>query len=150
MRPSKSRVARSCSGPLDALAHDNLGFALRQQGKSVEAVAEFREVTRLQPDVGGHRWNLGQLLREMGMHSEALAEFRVEQTLEPDDPEVKAEVRKCERLVQLDHRLTSILDGTERLADAGERIDLAELCYHKSLYRAMPGSTRRLSPRIRP
>ncbi len=122
--------------PADALAHDNLGFALRQQGKSVEALAEFREVTRLQPDVGGHRWNLGQLLREMGMHSEALAEFRVEQTLEPDDPEVKAEVQKCERLVRLDHRLTSILDGTERLADAGERIDLAEICYHKSLYRA--------------
>jgi tetratricopeptide (TPR) repeat protein len=122
--------------PEDDLAHHDLGFALLLQGKRDEALAEHRETARLRPEVGGHHWNLGQILLEMGKYDEALAEFRVELQLEPDAQDVKGEVQKCERFVQLHHRLTSILNGTDRPTDAGERIELAELCNNKSLFRA--------------
>ena len=49
-----------------AAAHNNLGNALRNQGKLDEAVAEFREAIRLKPDNAVTHNNLGNALRRPG------------------------------------------------------------------------------------
>ena len=44
-----------------ALAHNNLGMALRSKGQSVEAVEHFRHVLRIEPDNQQARRNLQEL-----------------------------------------------------------------------------------------
>jgi serine/threonine-protein kinase len=69
--------------PRGALAHNNLGIALRVQGELAEAVAEYREAIRLQPDNASVHSNLGNALREQGKLAEAVAECREAIRLKP-------------------------------------------------------------------
>jgi tetratricopeptide (TPR) repeat protein len=125
--------------PEDGGSHHDLGLVLAMQGRRAEAFAEYREIARLMPDIAGVHWNLGHSLLYMGKISEALAEFRVGLRLDPDDHDFREQVQKCERLVQLDHRLPSILKGTDHPANADERIELARLCCHKGFFRTSAG-----------
>ena len=52
--------------PDDAIAHNNLGLALDEQGKLDEAVAEYREAIRLKPDDAIAHDNLGIALADAG------------------------------------------------------------------------------------
>ena len=58
------------------MAHNNLGVALRDQGKLEEAVAEFRTAIRLNPDYAEAHYNLGFALHSQGKLEEAVAEYR--------------------------------------------------------------------------
>jgi Flp pilus assembly protein TadD len=58
----------------DAEAHFNLGNALRAQGKTDEAIAEFREAIRLKPDHASAHTNLGNALDAQGKTDLAIAE----------------------------------------------------------------------------
>jgi serine/threonine-protein kinase len=71
--------------PDGAIAHTNLGNALRDQGKLAEAVAEFGEAIRLQPDEADAHNSLGNALRDQGKLAEAVAEFGEAIRLRPDD-----------------------------------------------------------------
>ncbi len=57
--------------PDHALAHFNLGMALRGQGRNGEAVDAFREVTRLAPQRPEAYVGLGQVLMTLGRFDEA-------------------------------------------------------------------------------
>jgi tetratricopeptide (TPR) repeat protein len=67
-------------------AHTNLGNALDDQGKLAEAIAEFREAIRLQPNLTDVHINLGNALRGQGKPEEAIAEFREAIRLQPNHP----------------------------------------------------------------
>jgi Flp pilus assembly protein TadD len=73
--------------PRSSAAYNNLGLALSQQGKSEEAIAEFREALRLRSELPGVRINLGNALQDQGKLEEAIAEYRQALRLKPDYPE---------------------------------------------------------------
>ena len=55
------------------MAHNNLGNALRDQGKLEEAVACYHTALNLQPDYAQAEYNLGNVLRDQGKPEEAVA-----------------------------------------------------------------------------
>ena len=65
-----------------AAAH---GAALRQAGQLEEAIAEFRETIRLEPDRAAAHGNLGNALLRQGKLEEASAEYREAIRIKPDD-----------------------------------------------------------------
>jgi len=67
-----------------ALAHYNLGLALRYKGDLDGAIAEFRNATRLQPDYAPAHYGLGLALRYKGDLDGAIAEFRTAIRLQRD------------------------------------------------------------------
>jgi tetratricopeptide (TPR) repeat protein/serine/threonine protein kinase len=70
--------------PDSSSTHYNLGNALREQGKKVEAAACFREAIRLKPDLARAHTNLGMLLMEQGKLNEAVARYREAIRHEPE------------------------------------------------------------------
>jgi tetratricopeptide (TPR) repeat protein len=124
-----------------AEAHYNLGIALRDKGQLDEAIAAFREAIQIKKDYAEAHCNLGHALRRQGEFREALKELCRGHELgskNPNWPYRSAEwVRECERLVELDGKLSGMLDGKTTPASPAERIALARLCQgHKKLYAA--------------
>ncbi len=109
-----------------------LGYALMNQGKSVQAEAAYREAIRLKPDAASDHCNLGMLIAEAGRYAEALEELRRGHELgsrQPGWPYPSAEwVRETERLASLAVRLPAFLNGDDRPRDAAERLALAQVC----------------------
>jgi Flp pilus assembly protein TadD len=58
------------------LAHNNLGLALDDRGRHLEAVHHFREVLAISPDLHIARRNLGASLAKLGRFQGAEAQFR--------------------------------------------------------------------------
>jgi tetratricopeptide (TPR) repeat protein len=69
--------------PKFAMAHNNLGNGLREQGKLQEAVAEYRQAIALDPKLALAHNNLGTALHQQGKRDEALAECREALALDP-------------------------------------------------------------------
>jgi tetratricopeptide (TPR) repeat protein len=125
--------------PTSAKAHNNLGIALKDRWELDQAIAEHREALRLQPDYAEAHCNLGFLLLRKCELRQALQELRRGHELGSHSPRWRYPsadyVRQCERLIELDGLLPSFLDGTRTPANPTERIELAELCVLKRLYR---------------
>ena len=62
--------------PSNALAHNNLGIALRNAGRQADALAHFEAALTANPDDVMARNQLGVALRDAGRTDEALAAFR--------------------------------------------------------------------------
>ena len=75
MRPSPP-AARAPAQARPRFAFFTIGLVLRDRGEWEEAIAQFREAIRLDPDFGRARYNLGALLRGQGKLDEAIAQFR--------------------------------------------------------------------------
>jgi tetratricopeptide (TPR) repeat protein len=118
--------------PKDALAHSHLGVALQERGKLDEAIAEYRKAIELQPERADAHCGLGLALQQQGEFRQALEELRRGHELGSKNPNWRLPsaqwVRQCERLVELDGKLTGFLDGKATPASAAERIELAGLC----------------------
>ncbi len=71
--------------PDAAVAHDNLGVTLFEQGKDEEAIAEYRTAIRLRPDLADFRFGLAAALANRGRHDEAVVEYRTGIRLKPND-----------------------------------------------------------------
>jgi tetratricopeptide (TPR) repeat protein len=69
----------------DSYHHDLLGFALLVQGKSNEAIAEQREVIRLETDNVSARIKLGVALHRQGNLDEAISEFHEAIRIDPEN-----------------------------------------------------------------
>jgi eukaryotic-like serine/threonine-protein kinase len=109
-----------------ANAHNDLGTALANKGQLDEAIDEFREAIRLKKDSHLAHDNLGTALMQEGRFTEALVYFRRGHELGSKKAAQRA--RNCERLVELDGKLSAILSGQKQPADNVERLDLAQLC----------------------
>src|SRR5580704_882041 len=59
----------------DADVHDNLGIALAATGRLDEAVSEFQQALKLQPDMSGAHYNLANVLLEEGNAAAAIEHF---------------------------------------------------------------------------
>jgi tetratricopeptide (TPR) repeat protein len=72
--------------PDDAVAHDNLGTALVDEGRSPEGMAHFEQALRLEPGDSAAHNNLGALLTGIGRPEEAIVHLRQALVLDPDEP----------------------------------------------------------------
>jgi tetratricopeptide (TPR) repeat protein len=115
-----------------ALAHYNVGNVLGHQGKLAEAEAAYRQALKHQPDFAEAHCNLGLLLSRQGRFADALAELKRGHALGSKNPlwtDPSAQwVRQAERLSALNAKLTQVLNRQVQLADAAERLELAEFC----------------------
>jgi Flp pilus assembly protein TadD len=126
--------------PALAQPHYNLGNALRGQGDLAGAATAYRQALTLKPDYAEVHCNLGHVLREQGEFRQALAALRRGHDLGAKDPRWRYPsaqwVWQGEHLVELDGQLPGFLEGKDAPADAGVRIELAQLCSFKRLYGA--------------
>ena len=60
----------------NAVAYNNLGYALLQKGQQDEAIAHFHKALEIQPDNGEAHYNLGNILRLKGKTDEAIAQYQ--------------------------------------------------------------------------
>lgn len=65
-------------------AHWKNGLTLFNAGAFADAVSEWREASRLEPEDADVRYNLGIAYSEIGQHEAAIAEWREAIRLEPD------------------------------------------------------------------
>jgi Flp pilus assembly protein TadD len=118
-------------------AHYNLGNDLAKQSRFKEAEAEYRKAIRLKPDDPEAHINLGNALVNQGRFDKALVSLRRGHELGIKVPgwsyPSAAWVQACERLIELDRKLLSVLRSEAEPASAAERLEFAELCRYKSL-----------------
>jgi tetratricopeptide (TPR) repeat protein len=72
--------------PENMQAHNNLGLALKAQGKFEEAIAVYRIAAKLRPDYALPHRNCGLALFAQGKIEAAITEYREAIRLEPDEP----------------------------------------------------------------
>jgi thioredoxin-like negative regulator of GroEL len=70
--------------PINPRAHYNLGNALLKTGRLPEAIAQYDDALRLQPDYAHAHVNLGSTLAKTGRLPEAIAHYEAALRLEPD------------------------------------------------------------------
>jgi Tfp pilus assembly protein PilF len=70
--------------PGSALAHNNMGFALAQQGRGEAAMVHYQEALQLRPDFAYTHNNLGLVLTHQGKLEEAIVAYKRAIHLRPD------------------------------------------------------------------
>jgi len=73
----------AAKSPRSDLAHNELGFALLNAGRTDEAIREFLTALRLNPDNYNAHCNLGIAYAVKGMTAEAIREFLISLRIEP-------------------------------------------------------------------
>jgi superkiller protein 3 len=75
---------QAAPGPSDALAHYNLGNAYSAQGKLDEAVREYQEALRINPNLAEAHNNLGLAYSDQGKLDEAVRECQEALKINPN------------------------------------------------------------------
>jgi eukaryotic-like serine/threonine-protein kinase len=120
-----------------ALTYGNLSYALRLQRKFDEAIEACRTALRLQADFPEAQYSLAIALRGRAQFAEAVAEMRKARDMAPKDSELLRRIvhtlAATERQAALVSRLPAIIAGETGPRDAGEMVDLAQICSIKGL-----------------
>ena len=66
------------------LAHSNLGVALAQTGEIEEAITQYEEALRIEPDLADAHYNLGIALARVGRMPEAIEQLEYALQIDPD------------------------------------------------------------------
>ncbi|MBI3222143.1 MAG: tetratricopeptide repeat protein [Nitrosomonadales bacterium] len=104
--------------PADAMAHSNLGNALKDRGQLAEAVSAYRRALQLKSDLPGIHYNLGLALFDLGQAENAIASYRQALALKPDYAEAHSDLGNAFKyLGQLEHALTSFRRALELRPD---------------------------------
>jgi tetratricopeptide (TPR) repeat protein len=116
--------------PVDAEAHNNLGYYLLDFGEADMALLEIRQALRLKPNSPDYLDSLGWALLAKGDLKGAMAPLREAIHLRGENPgaEPQSHLRHVERLSALEGRLDAILRGRDVPTDTDGRLDVAELC----------------------
>jgi spermidine synthase len=80
--------------PESADLHNTLGIALASRGEVREAIAEFGEALRLDPDSAMTEWHLGAALAAVGTRDEAVAHLRRSVQLDPGNGEAQYDLAR--------------------------------------------------------
>jgi serine/threonine-protein kinase len=124
--------------PKIAEAYTDLGRSLASQQKHDQAEAAFNTAIAIQPDSGEPQFFLGFDLMQQARFHEAAAALSEANTLLPAEHPARGQARQlleqCQRFLTLDARLAAILNGTDNPANAGEQLEIADLCIRKQLY----------------
>jgi serine/threonine-protein kinase len=123
--------------PKIADAYTDLGRSLASQQKHDQAEAAFNTAIALQPHSGEPQFFLGFDLMLQARFHEAAAALSEADTLLPAEHPARGQARQllkqCQRFLTLDARLTAILKGRDKPANAAEQIEIADLCTRKQL-----------------
>jgi serine/threonine-protein kinase len=127
--------------PNDAEAYYNLGISLLNQNKMPDAEGAGRKAVTLKPGFAEAHCLLGLALSDQGKFAEALQELKEGHRLGSQNPRWRYPsaqwLRETELLPELDAKLTQVLNGSARPANAAECLGLARLCHqHKKLHAA--------------
>jgi tetratricopeptide (TPR) repeat protein len=118
--------------PKDAKAHNNLGNALYEQKDWKGAIACFKRALALDPKYAKAQNNLGKALLAQGAFPEARAATQQALKLLPASHPLRSlatqQLQRCQRLLDLDTRLTAILADDDQPKDSAEQLALADLC----------------------
>ena len=85
-----ARVATRGTGVLVSSLHLNLASALVQQGNLTEAVEEYRQAIRVNPNNPAAHYQLGTTLSELGWRDEAIEAYRRTLQLDPQHAAARA------------------------------------------------------------
>ena len=118
--------------PKLTLSRDSLGLAPRDADRLNEAIGHFETAVRIEPWFWMAHAARGQVLLALGRFREAASATRRCLDRLPQGHELRsnvlAQLRRCERLIALQDRLSAVLKGNDKPADASETLEFAELC----------------------
>ncbi len=118
--------------PKLTLCRNNLGITSRDADRLDEAIGHYEKAIRMEPGLSMAHAALGQALVAVARFREAEAATRRCLDQLPQRHELRsnvlAQLRRCERLIDLQDRLSSVLQGKDKPADAPELLEFAELC----------------------
>src|SRR5262249_35005063 len=129
--------------PKLAMAHYNLGIALRANGRLDEAIGHYEQALRINPKFAEYataHGALGQALLELGCFTNARDATRRCLDLLPRSHPMRTFVmqqqRRCERILFLEDRLPPTLSGKEKPASPAEGLEFGWLCQVKKQHAA--------------
>jgi serine/threonine-protein kinase len=110
----------------------------QDEGRLEEAITHYRKAIRIEPALALAHGGLGQLLLVRRNFGEAADATRRSLDLLPQDdkslrPNLESQLQCCRRLLALENRLPTVVQGTDKPAVGGCR-ELAELCFVKHHY----------------
>ena len=110
----------------NARAHNHLGVALDDAGKTDEAIVHYHEALRLQPGLAEAHTNLGAALAEKGRTEEAIAQYREALRLKPSAADARNNLAAA---------LDSLGHGDEAIQELTEAIETSpeNAVYHYNL-----------------
>jgi tetratricopeptide (TPR) repeat protein len=100
----------------NALAHNNLGAALRKQDRVADAIGHYDWALMLKPDYAAAHYNLGIALMRIGRFDEATSHFQRAQQLKPDSPIVYRNLKKALAAQRVMNRKMSEIQAALKLA----------------------------------
>jgi serine/threonine-protein kinase len=129
-RAVRCRRSIAAADPSSIPARLALGHALRQQGKLDYSARCFQGILFKSPDCAEAHRGLGMALQAQGRFIEARASFHRGHELDTKRrPQPSARwLKDCERLIELEGKLTAVLEGKLQPATPAERLEYAWLC----------------------
>jgi Tfp pilus assembly protein PilF/tRNA A-37 threonylcarbamoyl transferase component Bud32 len=117
-----------------AFGHANLADALIWQGKAVEAEVHCRKALELDPGDAAALTNLAEAALAQGKYRGAREAARHSLSVRPANDPGRAETEEALRLAGLSDRLSAVLRGDDRPANAAEGVDFAMLCRYQQRF----------------
>ena len=118
--------------PNTTLSRASLGLAPGDADRLNDAIGHYETAVRIEPWLWLAHAARGQALVALGRFREAFTATRRCFDRLPQGHELRsnvlAQLRRCERLIALQDRLSAVLQGNEKAADASEAFEFAELC----------------------